>query len=134
MDYERLSSILAALGFDYNVNQIEVLYKQERSKFYEIRDICDEFKRKLKKSTVIGNVYLRGVDGKLTALTEHPNIEVNKIRPMSTDTLDKCVYCCDDQSVPLLSKWKELFNKPIILCLDDDDVFTEEDKENILKK
>jgi hypothetical protein len=136
MEYKQMNRILAGLGFDYSVAELEVLYKQEKSKFNEIRDICDEFKNKLKKSTAIGNVYLRDTNGKLTALAEHPNIKVDQRRPVSTDTLNKCIYITDGESMPILSHWKELISNPIILRMDeeDDDNFTDEDKKEYIEE
>lgn len=65
--------IIESLGFTYKFEDLMALYKSDRSKFLEIRDICDEFKSRLKTTTPMSNIFLRHDDA-VVGFKSHPGV------------------------------------------------------------
>lgn len=104
--------IIESLGFAYQYDDLLALYKSDRSKFLEIRDICDEFKATLKPTTPMANIFLRHEDH-VVGFKSHPGVS----RIDETDQLSS--YRFDDL-------------KPVILRYEqeeeEEEELTEEDK------
>jgi hypothetical protein len=103
-EWGKMLRIIEALGATCKIEELLAIYKSDRSKFYDIRDICDEFKANMKATTPISTIFLRHED-KVIAFSSHPEILLKDNQPI--DQLTSYTYSEDLH--------------PIILRHDDDD-------------